>query len=280
MPPQFIVSIVLYLVATPIGNLADFSYRAVEILKKCDYILCEDTRHSHVLMKHYEILVPLKAFHKFNESKSHEQILSDLKSGKTIALISDAGTPLISDPGHELILACRKQEIPVSAIPGACALIDALILSGMPAPPFQFIGFLPKRKNALQEALSKALVYAGTTIAYESPHRIKETLQELSLLDPSRTICIARELTKLHEECLSGFASELLKHFEKTPPRGEMVLLVSPPEQKTLYENLSLQELVEMLQKDLHLSKAEAIKMAAQMRHLPKREVYKHFMND
>ena len=141
-------------------------------------------------------------------------------------------------------------------------------------------GFLPKKEKELRTTLSQALLYAGTTIAYETPHRIEETLALLLQLSPERKLCVARELTKLHEECLTGTAEELLSHFKKNPPRGEMVLLISPPPKQISYEHLSLQELVAMLQQDLHLSKADAIKMAAQMHHLPKREVYKHFTND
>ena len=270
----------LYLVSTPIGNLADFSYRAVTLLKTCDYILCEDTRHSRYLLEHYQIQVPLKSFHKFNESKTEDPIIEDLKSGKTIAMISDAGTPLISDPGQELVSRCRMEGIQVSAIPGACAVIDALVLSGLPATPFQFIGFLPKKEKELQTVLSQALLYPGTTIAYETPHRIEETLSTMHQLSPERKLCVARELTKMHEECLSGPAEELIKKFQAHRPRGEMVLLISPPQESISYEHLSLQELVEMLQKDLHLSKQDAIKMAAQIRGLPKRDVYKLFTND
>ena len=270
----------LYLVSTPIGNLADFSFRAVETLKKCDYILCEDTRHSHVLLEHYKIQTPLKAFHKFNEAKAKEQILSDLQAGKTLALISDAGTPLISDPGQDLVSLCREEGIQVTAVPGACAAINALVISGFPSAPFQYVGFLPKKEKELQSILSQILLYSGTTTAYESPHRIVETLACISQLDPARKLCVARELTKLHEECLLGTASELLTHFNANPPRGEIVLLFSPPPERISYEHLSLQELVEMLQRELSLSKSDAIKMAAQMRHLPKREVYKHFTND
>ena len=270
----------LYLVSTPIGNLADFSYRAIESLKKCDYILCEDTRHSRGLLNHYDVHVPLYSFHKFNEAGAEAKVIEDLKLGKTIALISDAGTPLISDPGQELVAKCRLENIEVTAIPGACAIVNALVLSGLPACPFQFIGFLPKKEKELQTTLSQALLYMGTTIAYESPHRIEATLQAVHKLSEMRKLCIARELTKLHEECLMGTAEELLSHFKKSPPRGEMVLLISPATEKISYEHLSLQELVEMLQKDLHLSKNEAIKMAAQMRHIPKREVYNQFTND
>lgn len=270
----------LYLVSTPIGNLSDFSYRAVETLKKCDYILCEDTRHSRGLLARYEIQTPLHSFHKFNESRAEDAVIEDLKSEKTIALISDAGTPLISDPGQELVSRCQAEGIPVSAIPGACAVTCALVLSGLPSTPFQFIGFLPKKEKELQTFLSAALIYAGTSIAYESPHRIEDTLAMLFKLSPERKLCVARELTKMYEQCLHGTAAELLAHLKECPPRGEMVLLIAPLPEQIPYEHLSLQELVEMLQKNLSLNKGEAIKMAAQMHHLPKREVYKHFTND
>lgn len=272
--------LVLYLVSTPIGNLGDFSHRAIEILKSCHYILCEDTRHSICLMNHYGITTPLRAFHKFNEAKIEDKIIEDLRAGTTLALISDAGTPLISDPGRELIVRCRAEDLPISAIPGPCAAIDALVLSGLPSTPFQFLGFLPKKETQLQSLLAQALLYSGTTIAYESPHRIEETLTIFVKKAPERKLCIARELTKLYEECLLGTAEELLLLFQKKPPRGEMVLLISPPTNPTSYDHLTLQELVAILEQDLHLSRQEAIKLAAQMRHLPKREVYKHFTND
>jgi len=265
----------LYLVSTPIGNLADFTYRAVETLKKCDYILCEDTRHSSGLLKHYGIGVPLYAFHKFNEAKAQERIIADLQGGKTIALISDAGTPLICDPGEQIVARCRLEGIAISALPGPCAIIDALILSGMPTATFQFIGFLPKKEKELQATLSQALIYNGTTLAYETPHRIEKTLAALLHLSPDRPLSIARELTKLHEECLFGTAAELIAQFKTHPPRGEMVLLISPPQEQVSYAHLSLPELVAMLEGDLHLSRSDALKMAAQMRHVSKKEVYK-----
>jgi 16S rRNA (cytidine1402-2'-O)-methyltransferase len=271
---------VLYLVATPIGNLADFSFRAVQILKQCDYILCEDTRHSRILLDHYGIQTPLKSFHRFNEASTEESIIIDLKAGKTLAVISDAGTPLISDPGEELIRRCRNEEIAISAVPGPCAIIDALVLSGFSAEQFQFIGFLPKKEKELQSILSHALFYPGTTIAYESPHRIEETLRAIAPLSLERKLCIARELTKLHEEMITGTAQELIEHFKKNLPRGEIVLLISPPEEKLFLEHLSLVELVEFLQRDLHFSKIDAVKTAAQLRHLSKRDVYKYFTND
>jgi 16S rRNA (cytidine1402-2'-O)-methyltransferase len=280
VPPPIDTQSVLYLVSTPIGNLADLSFRAVEVLKTCHYILCEDTRHSSGLLRHYGIETSLRAFHKFNEAKAEERVIEDLEQGINIALISDAGTPLISDPGHDLVLKCREKGIVVSAIPGACAVVNALVLSGFAPCPFQFIGFLPKKAQELQGTLAQALLYNGTTLAYESPHRIEETLSILAEQASQRKLCVARELTKLHEECLTGTASEILAHFQKQPPRGEIVLLISPPEEKICFEHLSLEELVEMLQTDLRMSKLEAIKAAAHLRQLPKREVYNLFVKD
>lgn len=268
----------LYLVATPIGNLADFSFRAVDILKKSDYVLCEDTRHSRILLDHYGIQTPLKSFHRFNEARSEDRIIEDLKEGKSIALISDAGTPLISDPGREIVVRCHREGIEVSAVPGPCAAIEALIISGFLTEQFQFIGFLPKKEKELQMVLNQASFYPGTTIAYESPHRIEETLRQLIPIFPQRKLSICKELTKLHEEIISGAANEILEHFKKNPPRGELVLLISPPTEKIFLEHLSLIELVELFQKDLQLSKKDAIKMAAEVRHLPKRDVYREFI--
>jgi 16S rRNA (cytidine1402-2'-O)-methyltransferase len=265
----------LCLVATPIGNLSDISFRAVETLKKCDYILCEDTRHSRILLQHYSIQTPLKSFHRFNEASVEDAIIDDLKAGKEIALISDAGTPLVSDPGHAIVARCRSEGIEVTAIPGACAAIQALVLSGLPAEPFQCIGFLPKKDKERHMVLAQALLYDGITIAYESPHRIEETLVQIQEMAPNRKLVIGRELTKMHEQMLEGTAGVLLTHFKEKPPRGECVLLIASAEKKIFLEHLSLPELVEMFQNDLQLTKIEAIKMAAHLRDLPKRTVYK-----
>lgn len=264
----------LYLVATPIGNLADMSYRAVEVLKKSDYILCEDTRTSLVLLKHYDIHKPLKSYHKFNETHRENEILEDLKKGLTIALITDAGTPGISDPGSALITACRKENLPVSAIPGPCAALLALTLSGFSTERFQAVGFLPKKSSELKTLFLDLLEYSGTTICYESPHRILKTLQLLSEIASERPLCILRELTKLYEEHLQGTAAELLAHFEKHPPRGELVLLISSKQNSIDYTSLSPQEHVAQLQNEYGLSKQEAIKLCARLRNVPKREIY------
>ena len=263
----------LFVIATPIGHLADISQRALDTLRGCDLILCEDTRHSSILLHHYAIDKPLLAFHSFNEKKSEENILQKLRDGQTIALISDAGTPLISDPGQALVQACIKQNLPWTALPGPCSVIQALLLSGFSAENFQFIGFLPRETGPRQEALRRALYYRGTTIIFESPQRLIATLKVIETLDPPRTLAVARELTKTYEECLRGTAAELLVHFQEKEPRGEIILLVQegkPPE-----NDIGIEELVGLLQECNGLSLKEAIKTAAHFKHLPKSDVYR-----
>ena len=264
----------LYVVSTPIGNLKDFSFRALDALKKCDYILCEDTRHSQILLNHYSIKKPLKSFHRFNERMKLDNILEDLANGKNVALISDAGTPAISDPGLQLISTCRQKKIPMTVIPGACALIAALGLSGFSSTTFQFLGFVPKKEKERVLILKIALAYKGTSIFYETPHQIQKTLSHLQKLDNTRFLCIIREATKLHEESLFGEASILLGHFQAHTPRGEIVLLISEnPQECCLTGNVISH--INILQEELHLSRSEAVKIVAKLHQLPKREVYK-----
>lgn len=263
----------LFLVATPIGNLSDISKRALETLSNCDLILCEDTRHSGMMLKQFEIEKPLMAFHQFNEKTRQDLIVDRLKQGCKIALISDAGTPLISDPGQMLVRSCVQEQIPITAIPGPCSIIQALLLSGFDSTRFQFIGFLPKEQNPLRESLRRALFYRGTTIAFESPRRLVETLEALEALDPARSVAVARELTKTYEECRRGIPSQLLSHFRAVEPRGEIVLAIA--EGAMPQEGMGVQELVELLQELHGLSLKDAIKTAAQLKNLPKRSVYK-----
>ncbi len=264
----------LYLVATPIGNLGDFTYRAREVVERCDYVLCEDTRRTSVLLDHYQIRRPLRSYHAFNEVKELERVLSDLAAGQEIALLSDAGTPLISDPGFLLVKECRARKIPLTALPGPCASIDALVLSGLPTTPFQWVGFLPKKSGELRTTLVQALFYSGTTVAYEAPHRLIKTLTMLLELAPQRLLGVGRELTKLYEEILSGTAEELLTHFQAHEPRGECVLLIAPPPQGMLFENYTPLELAEMLEKEFKLSRTEALKRAAELKEISKRQLY------
>lgn len=212
----------LYLVATPIGNLKDITYRAVEILRDCDYILCEDTRHSRTLMREYEIDTPLKSFHKFSEAKKEDAIIQDLKNGLTIALISDAGTPCISDPGSRLVRRCIDEEIQPQPVPGPCAAVAALIGSGKETERFQFVGFLPKKQGRLLRELTEYLEAPYTTICYESAKRIHKVLKLIDEAAPSHEIVIARELTKKYEEFRRGTAKELMEQSFK----GELVILL------------------------------------------------------
>ncbi len=265
----------LYVVATPIGNLSDITYRAVEILKTCDYILCEDTRHSVVLLKHYEITRPLKSLHKFNEASQLSHIISDLQQGQKVALISDAGTPAISDPGERLVKECVNENITVIPIPGACAAIAALSSSGLDTSRFQFCGFLPRRAGERKRIMQEILTYPGTTICYESPNRLKDILALIAESDPARSVVVARELTKKFEEFMRGTAGELLTRLDQ-PLKGEIVLLISgrPPQASMDWESLTPEEHVAMMQKTYSLSKQDAIKMVAQMRQVPKRDIY------
>ncbi len=264
----------LYLVATPIGNLADFSYRAVEVLNQCDYILCEDTRHSARLLQHYQIKKKLKSYHQFNEKKSLDAIIDDLKLNLNLALLSDAGTPILCDPGYLLVERCRQEGIPVTSIGGPCAALLGLICSGFNPIPFQFVGFLPKKTSELHLTLTRLLAYEGTSVAYEAPHRIEHTLRAITPLAPHRYLCIARELTKWHEESLIGTASDLLTHFKINPPKGEMVLIIKAPQAEENWSELSLTEHVSQIQRQWDLSLNEAIKRVAEMRGLSKRTVY------
>jgi 16S rRNA (cytidine1402-2'-O)-methyltransferase len=258
----------LFIIATPIGNLEDISQRALQALRDADAILCEDTRRSSILLDRYGIKNRLISYHKFKEKAALEGILADLEGGQNFALISDAGTPCINDPGQILVNACLEKGLAVNAIPGPCSVIQALVLSGFDTSRFQFIGFLPKNPET---ALRQAMAFPGTTVAFDSPERIVETL---SLIDPERRVAVVREMTKTFEECRRGKAAEVLAHFQAKPPRGEIVLVI---EQGKLPDDLSLEELVKMLEEFHGLALKEAIKEAARLKDVPKRDVYKKF---
>jgi 16S rRNA (cytidine1402-2'-O)-methyltransferase len=262
----------LYLVATPIGNLGDITLRALEVLRGSDYILCEDTRRSRVLLTHFGIQKPLKSYHLFNELEGIYLILKDLKEGRQLALVSDAGTPGIADPGMLLVERCREASIPVTVIPGPSAAIGAITLSGFSTKRFQFLGFLPKKRGERKTLLIELIHFPGTSICYESPHRLLETLQLIASFGRKPRLASVRELTKIHEECLIGTAEELIAHFQSTQPLGECVLLIEG--EPYLCEEFPLKEEVEELQKVFDISLNEAIKMVASLRGLPKRALY------
>ncbi len=216
----------LYLVPSPIGNLGDITYRAVEVLRSVDAILCEDTRTSSVLLNHYNIHKPLYPHHQHNEHKTLEKVLEELQAGKKLALLTDAGTPAISDPGFLLVRECVRQGIEVECLPGASALLPALVQSGMPASSFCFEGFPPQKKGR-QTFFKKLAEEERTIILYESPHRLVKTLNEMAEhLGAERPAAVCRELTKMFEETRRGTLAELAAHYEATPPKGEIVVVV------------------------------------------------------
>lgn len=270
--------VMLYIVGTPIGNLGDMTHRAVEVLGKVDLILCEDTRHSKGLLDRYGISKPLKSYHQFNEASRFEEVASELREGREIALISDAGMPGISDPGQLLVQRCREEGLEVTVVPGPSAVVTALALSGFPSDRFQFGGFLPRKEGELKKILVDALHYPGTSLFYESPQRLKATLKMLVSLKRGR-VGVGRELTKLHEEFFSGTAQEVLAHWNKGVQKGEIVVLIEGGEEED-WKILSPIEHVEMLIEAYALSKNEAIKMAATLRGVPKREIYNEVLSN
>jgi len=217
----------LYLVPTPIGNLKDMTFRAVEVLKEVDLILAEDTRTSGKLHKHFEITTPMQSHHMHNEHKMVEGLVAKIQSGTTIALISDAGTPAISDPGFSLTRACVAADVAVECLPGATAFVPALVNSGLPNDKFVFEGFLPVKKGR-QTRLELLATETRTMVFYESPHKLLKTLSQFKVyFGEDRQISVSRELTKLYEETIRGTIDEVLQHFVKTPPKGEIVIVVS-----------------------------------------------------
>ncbi|MUP45056.1 16S rRNA (cytidine(1402)-2'-O)-methyltransferase [Gramella sp. BOM4] len=217
----------LFLVPTPIGNLEDITLRAVRVLKEVDLILAEDTRNSGKLLKHFEISTPMQSHHMHNEHKTVDQIASRIQSGETIALISDAGTPAISDPGFLLTRACVENGIEVDCLPGATAFVPALVNSGLPNDKFVFEGFLPVKKGR-QTRLKFLAEESRTMIFYESPHKLIKTLGNfVEYFGEDRRLSVSREITKMHEESIRGTAREVLEHYTSNPPKGEIVIVVA-----------------------------------------------------
>lgn len=217
----------LYVVPTPVGNLEDMTFRAIRILKEADFILAEDTRTSGILLKHFEIKNSMMSHHKFNEHKTVENVVNRIRTSETAALISDAGTPGISDPGFLIVRECIRNGIEVECLPGATAFVPALVASGLPNDRFCFEGFLPQKKGRMTKLKSLA-DESRTMIFYESPHRLLKTLTQFAEhFDPDRQATVSREISKLHEETIRGSLSELIEHFTHTDPRGEIVIIVA-----------------------------------------------------
>lgn len=268
---------ILYLVATPIGNLSDFSPRALEVLSQVDFIAAEDTRVSVKLMNHFSIKKPLLSYHEHNHVTAGAQILQRLLAGETCALVTDAGTPAISDPGEDIVRLCTQHGIPVYSIPGCCALISALAVSGLPTGRFTFEGFLSVNRRTRREHLASLASEKRTMIFYEAPHKLLTTLEDLcTAFGPERRVSLSRELTKLHEQTLRTTLGQALSYFRQTPPRGEFVLVIegAPEDTPAL---LSLQEgaeLVLRLQAERGLKTKEAVRQVCADTGLAKNELY------
>jgi len=214
----------LYIVSTPIGNLKDITLRALEVLKAVDLIAAEDTRHTGILLKHYGIKTPLTSYFEHNELKKADHLLRLLKEGKNVALVTDAGTPGISDPGYRLVKLARENSIPMTVVPGACALVAALSLSGLPTDSFVFAGFLPVKQGARRKKLEEFKSETRTVIFYESPHRLLKALEDIKAVLNDPTIVVVREITKKFEETRTAPAGEMIEHFSKQRPQGEFVI--------------------------------------------------------
>ncbi len=272
----------LYLVATPIGNLEDMSFRAVRTLKEVDLIACEDTRTSRTLLSHFEIKTPVTSYHEFNKFEKADELLDALSSGKNIALITDAGTPGISDPGEELVAMAFERGLEVIPIPGACAFVNAAISSAQSVRRIAFEAFLPKDKKERQRIMSELKDETRTIVIYEAPHHLKKTLTELSeVLGGSRSLTLVRELTKKFEEKRKTTFDEALSFFEENDPRGEYVLVIEGKskeeqraEQTEQFSDLSIEEHVLHYINEEGMDKKSAMKAAAKDRGVSKRDIY------
>ena len=275
----------LYLVPTPIGNLKDITLRALEVLNMVDMIAAEDTRHSLRLLNHFNIKKPLISYHMHNEQGRSENIIDILKQGKNIALVSDAGTPGISDPGSVIVLKCIKEDIEFEVLPGATAITTALVYSGLSTEKFIFIGFLPRENKERKPIIKELTDRKETLIFYEAPHRLRDTLKFLRDNLGNRKIAVCRELTKLHEEILRMNIEEVIAHYVFKDPRGEYVLVIEGKsqeeiikEENTKWEGLTVEEHIKKYIDD-GISKKDAMKRVAKDRKMSKSEIYKYSIN-
>ncbi|MGB0034931.1 MAG: 16S rRNA (cytidine(1402)-2'-O)-methyltransferase [Candidatus Acidiferrales bacterium] len=276
----------LYVVATPIGNLEDISLRALRILKEADFIACEDTRQTLKLLSNFDIQKRLVSYHEHNEITRAPEIVIELEQGAQVALVSDAGTPAISDPGHRLVSLCLRHGIKVVPVPGASAFVAALAASGMAIEEFVFIGFLPQRPTERRKAL-RALATEPRTIAiYEAPHRLLDMLEDALEILGNRPAVVAREVTKVYEEFQRGHIEDLVEHARKKSPRGEITLLIGPPDGHALHADaaanaqnaMPLARRVEEIMKERSVDRKAALKQAARERGITRREAYKQLL--
>lgn len=277
----------LYLVATPIGNLEDISLRALRILKEADLIACEDTRQTLKLLSHFEIRKPLESYHEHNEMTRAPELILRMEEGARVALVSDAGTPVISDPGHRLVSLCLRHKIPVIPIPGPSAIVAALAACGLPSEEFTFLGFLPARSTERRRRLRQIASEPRSLVLYEAPHRLRATLRDTLEILGDRQAVVARELTKVHEEFLRGRIAGLVQGFEETEPRGEITLIIGPADATSLPDSApaesqarSLAERVAQIVAAQNVDRKSALKQAARELGIARREAYKRLLTE
>jgi 16S rRNA (cytidine1402-2'-O)-methyltransferase len=267
----------LYVVATPIGNLEDITYRAVRILSEVDLVAAEDTRHSRKLFAHFGIQKPLVSYHDHNEQQRQEELVKRLQAGEDVALISDAGTPCIADPGYRLIASCHATGITVVPIPGPSALITALSAAGVSIERFAFEGYLPQKAKARADLLRKLNGEQRTLVFYETPHRLAATLADLvEIMGAEQPLVVARELTKMYEEFFRGTAEEAVTRFAREPARGELVLVIPP---STQGPQMNVRDALRKLLNEGDLSRREAVKLIAKEYGLPSSDVYRESLS-
>jgi len=241
---------------TPIGNLEDVTLRVLAALREADLVACEDTRRTRVLLDRYGVAARLVSYHEHNERTRASELVERMRAGEVVALVSDAGMPLVSDPGYVVVRACVAAGLPVEVLPGPSAAITALVASGLPADDWHFAGFLPRKKGELWALLGEG---GGTLVAFESPRRLPGTLALLASIDPSRAVAVCRELTKAHEEIVRGTAAELAERYEGKPPKGEIVLVLGPPADSSAPRDAAVDALRELVEAGARPRKAAAV---------------------
>ncbi|MGH9446694.1 MAG: 16S rRNA (cytidine(1402)-2'-O)-methyltransferase [Terriglobia bacterium] len=273
----------LFLVATPIGNLEDISFRGIRTLKEAGLIACEDTRRTQILLDHYSIRTRVISYHEHNEMTRAPELILRMEEGTQLALVSDAGTPLISDPGYRLVRLAIRHGVPVVPIPGVSALVATLAVSGLAPEPFRFLGFLPGKRHLRLSQLRELAGAQETLVFYESPHRISETLEDVQQTFGERQVVIGREVTKMHEEFLRGTASEVVALLKKKPPKGEMTVVIGPPEpaspqvRSAASPARSIRKQMKDLMASSELSEREALKALAKSSGISRSELYRRW---
>lgn len=265
----------LYIVATPIGNLGDITLRAIETLKNVDLILCEDSRVTNILLKHYHIDKPLMVYNDHSDERLREKIFALLKEGKNLSLVSDAGTPLISDPGYKLIEFLQQNEITIHTVPGACSAIAALTLAGIATNRFMFLGFLPSKTSGKEKIFTEVQSINSSLVFFESSNRLVETLRLIGNYFASRKIAVVREITKLYEEVMKGSYLEVIEYYQKNPDklRGEIVLIIAPPEESKEFVEEEILDTLNKLMQEMSLK--DAVEIASEQYPISKKIIYK-----